>query len=155
MAAPLTLAELKSRALSFINKLGNDLDTTSPGIVGLLADEFAVQHGELPPSTGGRDVFLTNLGERLKMAKGMVSVEIKHVVAELYEDSARGGQCWVYSRKNTPFGCSNSLDMMTFNAEGKIVLCQDLHGPKEDKWIRILSWIIGTPLYTANHDKES
>jgi hypothetical protein len=109
MASSLTIAELKSSATDFVNLLGNEHDTTSPKIVGLLNEDFAVQHGEMPPSIGGRDAFLTMLGGRLKLAQGKASVEIKHVIAEVHEDSTKGGQCWVYSKKITPFGVSNSV----------------------------------------------
>ena len=109
MTSTLTLAEVKTRSLDFVNLLGNEHDTTSAKIVGLLDEEFAVQHGEMPPSTGDRDAFLTALGRRLKLARGKASVDVKHVIAETYLDGAKGGQCWVYSRKNTPLGSSNSV----------------------------------------------
>ena len=35
------------------------------------------------------------------------------------------------------------LDMITFNPEGKIVFCQDLHSPKEEKLSRIFHWLMG------------
>lgn len=109
MATALDISSIKQKSLDFVNLLGNEHDTTSDKIVGLLAKEFAVQHGELPPSEGGREAFLTKLGQRLKLAKGHASVEVKHVVAELFEDRAKGGQCWIYSTKNTPFGSRNSV----------------------------------------------
>jgi hypothetical protein len=109
MTSALTLAEVKTRSLDFVNLLGNEHHTTSAKIIGLLGEEFAVQHGEMPPSTGGRDAFLTTIGGRLKLAQGKASVDVKHVIAETYLDGVKGGQCWVYSRKNTPLGCSNSV----------------------------------------------
>ena len=112
MATALTLVELKARGIDFVNRLGNDHDTTSAKIVSLLDKDFAVQHGEMPPSTGGRDAFLTGLGGRLKLAQGKVSVEVKHAIAQLDEDGAKGGQSWVYSRKNTPLGCSDSVSCL-------------------------------------------
>lgn len=109
----LDISTLKQKSLQFVHLLGNEHDTTSSAIITLLADEFSVQHGESLPSTGGRDAFLNKLGKRLKMAKGHASVEINHLVAEPTEDAAHGGQCWVYSRKNTPFGSSLSVRSMS------------------------------------------
>jgi hypothetical protein len=109
MACAFDILSIKQKSLDFVNLLGNEHDTTSDKIVDLLATEFAVQHAELPPSEGGRDVFLTKLGQRLKLAKGHASVDVKHVVAEVFEDGVKGGQCWVYSTKNTPFGSTNSV----------------------------------------------
>jgi hypothetical protein len=115
MASTLTITELKTYSVDFVN-IGNHHDNTLEKIVGLLGKEFAVQHREMPPSTGGRDAFLTTLGGRLKLAQGNVSVQIKHVIAEVYEDGAKekGGQCWVYSGKNTPLGCSDSVLYIVF-----------------------------------------
>lgn len=45
------------------------------------------------------------MGDRLKLARGNASIEVKQVVAELFDDGTKDGQCWIYSRKNTPFGC--------------------------------------------------
>lgn len=109
MAATLDITSLKQKSLDFVNLIGNEHDTTSAKIVSLLAREFAVQHAELPPSEGGRDAFLNRLGDRLKLAKGHASIEVKHMVAELFDDGSKGGQSWVYSRKNTPFGSTNSV----------------------------------------------
>jgi hypothetical protein len=120
MATTLTIEELKARSVEFTNLLGNDHDTTSAKIVGLLDEDFSVQHGEMPPSTGGRNAFLTKLGDRLKLAQGKASVEVKHVIAEVYEDGRKGGQCWIYSRKNTPLGCSNSVSHSFVDASRKI-----------------------------------
>jgi hypothetical protein len=111
MTSTLTLAEVKTRSVDFVNLIGNEHDTTSAKIVGLLGEEFAVQHGDMPPSTGGRDAFLTGLRGRLKLAQGKVSVDVGHVIAEIYKDG-EGGRCWVYSRKNTPFGSSNSVSYL-------------------------------------------
>lgn len=120
IAMTLTIAELKARSVEFTNLLGNDHDTTSAEIVGLLDEEFSVQHGEMPPSTGGRDAFLTKLRGRLEIAQGKVSVEVKHVIAEVYEDGKEGGRCWIYSRKNTPLGCSNSVSNSFVDTNGKM-----------------------------------
>ncbi|KAJ5606660.1 hypothetical protein N7510_009441 [Penicillium lagena] len=109
MAATLNIASLKQKSLDFVNLIGNEHDTTSAKIVSLLAREFAVQHAEFPPSEGGRDAFLAKLGGRLKLAKGHASIEVKRVVAELFDDGSKGGQSWVYSRKNTPFGSADSV----------------------------------------------
>ncbi|KAJ5611254.1 hypothetical protein N7510_007973 [Penicillium lagena] len=129
MASTLTIAELKASAVEFVNRLGNEHDTTSATIIGLLDEEFAVQHGELSPSTGGRDAFLTGLGERLKLSQRKVSVEVKHVIAELYDDGAKD----IEHKTGRALGLIHTaqLDMITFNSEGKIVFCQDLHSPKE------------------------
>ncbi|KAJ5770908.1 uncharacterized protein N7511_002959 [Penicillium nucicola] len=83
MSPSLDIEALKQNSLAFVQLLGNDHDTTSERIIGLLAEDFAVQHGELPPSEGGRDAFLNKLGDRLKLAKGHASVEVKHVIAEV------------------------------------------------------------------------
>lgn len=121
MVSNLELSSIKQKSLDFVNLLGNEHDTTSDKIVSLLATKFAVQHAELPPSEGGRDAFLTKLGQRLKLAKGHASVEVKHVVAEVFDDDeAKGGQCWIYSTKNTPFGSTNSVgysSALTANSE--------------------------------------
>ena len=109
MAAGLTIGELKARATDFATLLGNDHDTTSPKIIGLLDEEFAVQHGEGKPSIGGRDAFLTNLGKRLELARGSVSIEVTQAIAEVYETGEIGGQCWLYSRKSTPLGVTDSV----------------------------------------------
>lgn len=92
-----------------MNLLGNEHDTTSDKVINLISQDFAVQHGESPPSSGGRDAFLTKIGEMLKLANGNAKVEIKHTVAEAFEGT--GGQCWVYSRKYTPRGISDSVSI--------------------------------------------
>lgn len=110
----LSVSDLKAKSLEFVNLIGNKHDTSSSKIVCLLANDFAVQHAESSPSTGGRDAFLARLGERLKLARGHVSVEVRHVIAEVFENETRAGQCWVYSKKNTPFGSSMSVSLPQF-----------------------------------------
>ena len=109
MSAVFDIESLKRKSLEFVNLIGNEHDTTSAKIIGLLDKEFAVQHAKLPPSKGGRDAFLTKLGERLKLAQGHVSLEVKHVISESCEQGPNYAQCWIYSRKRTPFGFTNSV----------------------------------------------
>lgn len=123
----LTVEELKTRAIDFTNLLGNQHDTTSAIINGLLDENFAVQHGELEPSAGGRDAFLAKLGERLKLAQGQVSVQVKEVIAEVYKDSAKGGRCWIYSRKNTPMGSTDSVRTNSFSTSDKHSTVKNWH----------------------------
>ena len=95
----LSLAELKKRSLDFFNLIGVEEDAASARIVELVSDDFAVQRGEQPPSTGGRDGFLTGIRAMIRQVEGGFNFEIKHMIAEVCEDGTNGGRCWVYSRK--------------------------------------------------------
>ncbi|KAH8655817.1 hypothetical protein BX600DRAFT_440301 [Xylariales sp. PMI_506] len=130
----LTVEELKSRGLEIMNLLGNQHDTSSARILDLLHEDCTVQHGHQPPSEGGRKEFLTTFAERLSQIEGQFSLVIKHVIAEVYGDGgAEGGQCWIYATKSRQGKVFDGIDMLTFNADGRVIHCKDLHGPAQGR----------------------
>lgn len=125
-----TVDFLKGRATYLMQEFcNNHSDFTFPQLLPLIHPDFTATHDDWPANKW--DQFTSTLGGIIKEMPDF-HCEVKDVIAEM--DQQGGGRAWVFSRiTGHPGGQVDSVDMMTFDKEGRIVGTKDVQRSVSEK----------------------
>ena len=127
MAFSGTVDAYKDTCASFLRILCNDKDMLQARAY--LADACTLVHGDSEPIHGA-DAFIDMWSKNLVHMPEYHKV-IVDIICELNDDRAVGATLWVYSRirgipGNPSVEWTDSVDMMSFNADGKFLYSKDV-----------------------------